>query len=201
MLGFACWCHNLHIHCHRARSVYPYAGWVRGAIMRFKFDDETDRVRHLGPLMTPLLSVFGADTNLALVPVPLHETRLAERGFNQSDLLAQEIARQTGVPVKPMLVRARRTAQQANLAKAERTENVRGAFALSPEWFPAASDRLVLVDDVMTTGATMQACTDVLVRAGVRDVGMLTLARDLQPRELGAYFARHGLEVPARPGH
>ena len=191
MPGFACQCQTMHVRCHRARSVYPYAGWVANAVRRFKYDDEEDRVRHLGPLMAPLLADFGAVS--ALVPVPLHPTRLVERGFNQSELLAREISKATGVPVKPMLVRPVMTSQQAKLSRVERLENVRNAFALSPEWAPLPGDRLVIVDDVMTTGATLHACVDVLAGAGAAAVSALTLAREMQGREMQAFFAREGV--------
>lgn len=188
MSGFSCWCRFMHIRCHRARSVFPYTGWVAGAVKRFKYDDETDRVRHLGPLMVPLIADFGDVSGL--VPVPLHSSRFEERGFNQSELLAREVSLVTGIPVKPMLIRPVKTSQQARLSRAERLENVRDAFALSPDWMPSPEDRLVIIDDVMTTGATLHACVDVLLAAGVATVSTLTFALDMQERELQAFLDR-----------
>jgi ComF family protein len=129
---------------------------------------------------------FGNVTGL--VPVPLHASRLHERGFNQAELLARELSGITNIPVKPMLVRHMKTAQQARLTRAERLENVRQAFAIAADWVPMPAEHLVLVDDVATTGATLHACVDVLLAAGVAQVSTLTLALDMQERELQAFL-------------
>jgi ComF family protein len=129
---------------------------------------------------------FGNVTGL--VPVPLHASRLHERGFNQAELLARELSGITNIPVKPMLVRQSKTAQQARLTRAERLENVRHAFAIAADWVPMPAEHLVLVDDVATTGATLHACVDVLLAAGVAQVSTLTLALDMQERELQAFL-------------
>jgi ComF family protein len=120
----------------------------------------------------------GAD---AVVPVPLHPWKRLQRGFNQS----ADLARTLGVPVRPVLWRSRATRAQAGLTPVQRRRNVAGAFALTP-WPSRASKAiekqiLVLVDDVMTTGATLDACARVLERAGAREVRTLALARALPP--------------------
>jgi len=108
-----------------------------------------------------------------VVPVPLHRRRLAERGFNQAALLGRPLARALGVPlVTGRLVRVRPTPPQAELAAAERRDNVRGAFALRRP----LPDRVLLVDDVRTTGATLAEAAQTLTDAG-HDVFTLTLAR------------------------
>ena len=119
------------------------------------------------------------DDAAAVVPVPLYPWRRLQRGFNQASDLARHLDR----PVSHALWRVRRTRPQAGLSASERRRNVRGAFLLSPFLSRRArrtlvEDRvLVLVDDVMTTGATLHACAEVLTEAGAREVRMLTLAR------------------------
>ena len=115
-----------------------------------------------------------------LVPVPLHWTRLFRRRYNQAALLANAIHRAGGPPVAAdCLVRRRRTPSQGHLGPVARARNVEGAFAVRR---PAdvAGRRLVIVDDVMTTGATVDECARVLKRAGAASVGVLTLARALR---------------------
>jgi ComF family protein len=115
----------------------------------------------------------GAD----LVPVPLHPRRRRERGFNQAELLALALARGTGLEVSPgLLVRRRDTSSQAGLSAASRRRNVTGAFAARHR--PRLVGRtLVLVDDVITTGATAAACARVLKQAGAAEVRLVTVAR------------------------
>jgi ComF family protein len=116
-----------------------------------------------------------------LVPVPLHPKRLRKRGFNQSLLLAREFSQRKGAPGVPLvlpraLVRARSTATQAGLSLSEREANIKGAFVVvSPGKIKGM--RLLLVDDVLTTGATARACARALMDAGALRVDVLTLAR------------------------
>jgi ComF family protein len=112
-----------------------------------------------------------------LVPVPLHPRRLRERGFNQSAVLADEIARRTGCPVCPdALVRRTDTVPQAGLTAAARRRNVRDAFAVRRK-AAVAGRTVTLVDDVLTTGATAFACARRLREAGATEVRLLTVAR------------------------
>lgn len=113
----------------------------------------------------------------AIVPVPLHRSRERERGFNQSAVLARVLGRQLGLPVREaLLLRHRKTRPQTGLTFAQRRQNVRGAFSVRPG---VAIDnlRILLVDDVYTTGATAHACAKALRRAGARSVVVLTIAR------------------------
>jgi ComF family protein len=114
-----------------------------------------------------------------LVPVPLHYTRLVMRGFNQSGWLAQAVAAETGRQVAvDALVRTRRTPSQAGLAGRARRRNVSGAFKVRKAgWAAVEGKRVLLVDDVLTTGATLSACTRALKQAGARHVDVLVLAR------------------------
>lgn len=109
-----------------------------------------------------------------IVPVPLHAKRLAERGFNQAEVLAGILSKSTGLNVEKLLRRNRYTKQQAKLNKIERQANVQAAFDLTSNFIPR---KVILVDDVFTTGSTMQECAKILKQAGVKEVIGFTLAR------------------------
>jgi ComF family protein len=113
----------------------------------------------------------------ALVPVPVHPSRLRERGYNQARLLADELARETGLPVRELLQRERLTARQHGLDRAARLRNLAGAFiAVRLPNPPAAA---VIVDDILTTSATLEACARVLQDSGVEDVFGFAIAREV----------------------
>lgn len=138
--------------------------------------------RPLGGLMRAAGADLLRDAD-CVVPVPLHPWRRLSRGFNQADYLA----RQLGLPVVPALWRSRATAPQTGLPAAARRRNVQNAFTLSPLLSRASRERwvadrtVVLVDDVRTTGATLNACAAVLMRAGAREIRALTVARAAPP--------------------
>jgi ComF family protein len=161
----------------RARAVAAYDGTMRLLIHDLKFRDRHDARRLLGRWLTEAGGALLADADL-LVPVPLYRFRLLARRFNQSAILAGEVARRSGVAMTPDgLVRVRRTASQVGLSREEREANVRGAFVVAP--VAAAripGRRVVVVDDVITTGATVSACARVLKRAGAARVDVLALA-------------------------
>jgi ComF family protein len=110
-----------------------------------------------------------------IIPMPLHWRRRWERGFNQSELLAREIGRRWNVPVQKAVKRVKATAPQAGLTNAKRRANVSGAFAARGRI--SAGARVLLVDDVLTTGATAAACARALKRAGAKHVALLAVAR------------------------
>jgi ComF family protein len=170
-----------------ARSFGLYTGTLRQAVLRVKFAGDERLGGHLGELLAatwdslPRVCEFDAPL---IVPVPLHPSRRRERGFNQSELLAAGLARvlasrNTGsVPelAKSCLRRKRATTPQTGLSVSARRENLRGAFDVAkPE--EISGHVVVLVDDVMTTGATLSACARALKRAGAAKVMGLTLAR------------------------
>ncbi len=157
-----------------AYSYGAYEGALRDLIHLLKYD----RIRTLAPRLADLLMVaLPREERLdAIVPMPLHWRRFWQRGFNQSSLLAGEVSRRSGLPVVRAVRRVRATAPQAGLTNAKRRANVAGAFA--PVRHSAVRGlRLLLVDDVMTTGATASACARALKTAGASRVIFLALAR------------------------
>ena len=154
-----------------ARAAGPYDGALRAIIHAFKYDRRRSLARPLAALMrrAGAEALDGAD---ACVPVPLHWRRRWQRGFNQ----AEELAVHLGVPVVCALRRTRRTHVQAALHADDRAANVAGAFAARWRALVAGSV-LVLVDDVATTGATLEACARALRAAGAREVRAVTAAR------------------------
>ena len=171
----ACRCPELPSSLDAVRSAGPYAGWLRSAILAFKYEGETDRAAHLGGLLLPAVAdLWPAD---ALVPVPLHPRRLRERGYNQATLLARTVGADHVPSIREALVRTRATDQQARLGAEERWENVRDAFAIG-EGVDVRGLRILLVDDVLTTGATLGACAEALATAGAAKVVAVTLARE-----------------------
>jgi ComF family protein len=152
-----------------------YAPPLAQAICRLKFEGRAELARELAALLAPRLALFGLGPGTAFVPVPLHRERLVERGFNQSALVASALAASTGGRFVPRaLERSRKTAQQARLGRGEREANVRQAFVARAGLVPSRS---VLVDDVVTTGATALACVRALRQAGSEVLAIAALAR------------------------
>lgn len=155
-----------------------YGGAVARAIGRLKAERRAEIARPLGDLLWQALALGEPEVgSLVAVPVPLHPARLAERGFNQSALLAGRVARRFGIPLWPSaLARTRDTAPQATLLREARVANVFDAFvAREPEH--VFGRRVLLVDDVWTTGATLEACENALVAAGATHVAWGVVAR------------------------
>lgn len=167
-----------------ARSAGIYEGSLRAIVHAFKYDGRRTLAAPLAGLLREAGASLLADAD-AVVPVPLHPWRALRRGFNQ----AEELARHLGLPVWRPLRRIRHGPPQANLRRSARLSNARQAYG--PARLGIALERLradrlrhrvcVLVDDVLTTGATMAACTEVLLEAGVSSVRALTVARAPTP--------------------
>lgn len=168
----------------RARAAVRFDETARALVHAFKYNDRLDLAPMIGDWMAragrELLD--GAD---ALVPVPLHWRRLWTRRFNQSAALAERIAQGSGVAVAHhALKRVKATAQQVGLSRNDRASNVQGAFRVPPDAkADVAERRLVLVDDVLTSGATCDACARALLRGGAAQVDVLTFARVVDDRK------------------
>ena len=159
----------------RSRAIGPYEGRLRDIIHALKYDGR----RSISPRLASMMRVAGAEilgTADWVVPVPLHPSRERARGFNQAD----DLARALGRPVAPLLERTRPTQAQVDLPASARTRNVKNAFGRRGP--SVAGQVIVLVDDVSTTGATLEACAVVLKAAGAKSVGALTAARVVSGR-------------------
>lgn len=173
------WCPDCAWHMppfRQARAVGPYTGDLRRAIGRLKYRGEAWLAAEAAELMAQVVAEgnLGAEV---VVPVPLHARRQHERSYNQAELLGRELARLLGLQVDPRaLVKVRATAPQVGLTRVERLENLRDAFAPGPQAQFVAGGAVLLVDDVLTTGATARQCSLALLAAGAREVNVVTLA-------------------------
>ncbi|MFZ5609508.1 MAG: ComF family protein [Pseudomonadota bacterium] len=169
----------------RARAAFVYDALSRRLILAFKHGDRTDMARGLGQWLARAAAGLAAEADI-IVPVPLHWRRLWRRRYNQSALLAEALARQVSRPLwRDALIRLRATPSQGGLSARQRRDNVRAAFAVaerSRSWL--AGKRVLLVDDVFTTGATAEACAKALRRAGACGIDLVTLARVVRPSDV-----------------
>jgi ComF family protein len=158
-------------------AAFVYGGAVAHAVVRLKYDRRPDLARPLGDLLWRALEPRAAPmAGVVVVPVPLHPSRLADRGFNQAALIASRLARRLEATFRPLaLARVRDTPRQASLDREARLANMaRALVARRPE--QVFGRDVLLVDDVRTTGATIDACTDALLAAGARSVSSATVA-------------------------
>jgi ComF family protein len=162
----------------RARAVARYDDVARGLVHRLKYGDRVELARALGAMMARAGAELLADADV-IVPVPLHRARLWWRRFNQAMALSTVISRRSGVASDPfLLARVKRTRSQVGLTRTQRGENLQGAFRVPDNAKPRLKDkRVLLVDDVVTTGATANAAARALLRGGARVVDVLAFAR------------------------
>jgi ComF family protein len=162
----------------RARAAASYTGVARRMVQALKYSDQTDLAPWMAEWMLRAGSELIAEADV-VVPVPLHRRRFFWRRYNQSAELARAITRRAGLPFEPMAVsRVKVTRQQVGLGQREREDNVRGAFRVAPEAeILVRRRRILVVDDVYTTGATVSAVTHALKRGGAAAVDVLTFAR------------------------
>ncbi len=167
---------------HRARAVAHYDGVMRDMIHNFKYADRHEAVDLFGRWLAYAGRDILEDADL-LIPVPLYRLRLWARRFNQAAILADGLARLSGITSNPFcLTRVRQTRSQVGLTADQRKRNVAGAFHVPKASRAHIQGRnIVLVDDVITTGATAEACAKVLINAGAVQVDVLALARVVNP--------------------
>jgi ComF family protein len=162
----------------KARSLAHYEGLLVELISRFKYRGGIRLAKPLGFLLADYGSPdFSFSDYDLILPVPLHRRRLRQRGYNQSLLLARAISRKHAVPLNyTSLRRIRPTRPQTELSGLDRQKNIRGAFALRGRE-PVENKCVLLIDDVFTTGATVEECAKVLIKSGAKQVDVLTLVR------------------------
>jgi ComF family protein len=154
-----------------------YRGYLKGLVLRMKYRPEAKAAFALGGLLAETYrGLFGEVVPDVVVPVPLHTERFLDREFDQALLMASEFARTTGWPLRRWLWRTRDTPMQSRMSRAGRRANVRGAFATSPRAEPCGRT-VLLVDDVMTTGATVREAARALTKGGAKAVLVYTAAR------------------------
>ncbi len=160
-------------------SPFDYDDVSAGFIKRLKYDCDRSAAAPMARFMTAHIRTSGLEESIpgaAIVPVPLHPRKLRARGFNQAELLAGRIGKELKIPVLAILKRTRMTTPQSLLeSDAERMENIRGAFAIDSQ--SQIPEKVILVDDIRTSGATMNEAARILRSAGVRKIDYLVFAR------------------------
>ncbi len=174
-------CYNCKKHPYyftKAISAVEYQGIIKEAIYKYKYGNRPYMYKALGPILVQAIRASDIDTNDIdiIVPVPLHRMKIIKRGFNQSELLAKYISDVLDIPLSVNnLIRHKRTLRQNNLDRLDRRSNIKNAFVIKKkEEF--AGRRVILVDDIFTTGATTDECSKVLVQEGAKDIIVVTLA-------------------------
>lgn len=165
----------------RTRAAVAYDDLSRSLAIRLKYGRKVALARTMAHYMAPLVRSGG---DAVLVPVPLHRTRLWSRGFNQSALVAHELARRLGIVSAPLVLRrTRRTPPLKGMSALQRRKTVAGAFRVTDKT-AVAGKTIVLIDDVLTTGSTADACARALKRAGAARVELVSWARVVKPSQL-----------------
>ncbi|MEA3081625.1 MAG: hypothetical protein QOD54_1293 [Sphingomonadales bacterium] len=165
----------------RSRAAVAYGDLARGLAIGLKYGRKVAIARTMARFMAPLV---GEGSDRLLVPVPLHGSRLWGRGFNQSALVARELSRRLGIPADPLtLARIRRTPPLKGMSPLQRRKAVAGAFRVRDRQ-KVAGKTVILVDDVLTTGSTAEACARTLKRAGAARVELVSWARAVKPAQL-----------------
>lgn len=161
----------------RAISVVEYKKDIKRLIYKFKYSDHTYLATTIGPMMAHKIKQEGTEADI-IIPVPLYKNKEKERGFNQAVLLSRQISGETNIPLNAdTLIRTKNTKVMYNLTRKERLENVRDAFRIINQ-DAIINKNIILVDDIFTTGSTVNSCSKELMENGAKSVTVLTFAKD-----------------------
>ena len=161
----------------RGRSVFPYHGVMGKALRLVKRDGREEFVRFFAKQIKESQQAFLVQVQPeCIVPVPLHPSRLRTRGFNQAELLASALEGETGIPMRKLLIKCKKTKDQKSLSKNQRIKNVKDAYEVDEKALGGhIPDSVLLLDDVITTGSTLSACAETLKAKGVAKVAFLSV--------------------------
>ncbi len=173
-------CEHKELHFIRGWSVWVYDAVMKKSISDFKYQSRKENAKFY---IEELLRLYGDSLRRlapdALVPVPVHKSKYRERGFNQADILARGIGKQLNIPVlSNLLIRSKKTLPQKQLNDKERLRNLKEAFCFNrreEESFRKKINRVLLVDDIFTTGSTVEACSNILMENGIDEIYFITL--------------------------
>ena len=158
------------------QAAFLYEGMAQEVILKLKYGKQPDVARGMATLMLTALGTACLTQADLVIPIPIHKKRLRTRGFNQADLLAKELCQQGGVkPPRPLLIRKKHTKPLSNFTPRGRVNTLKDAF-LCQKHHLVAGKHILLVDDIFTTGATLNACAKVLLAAGAETVTSVTFA-------------------------
>lgn len=160
----------------QGRSLWIHQDPVPGAVYRFKYHNKRSYGRLFAEEMAECYGKWIASKGIeVIIPVPLHPSKKRKRGFNQAEILAGILAEATGIPIQTdVLFRIKKSRPQKMLDPQERRENLKGAFAVSKRWKPCRN--VLLIDDIYTTGSTIERCAGMLKKAGAENVWFLTIS-------------------------
>lgn len=172
-------CKKAEWHFDKAVSVFVYVGEVVEMVLRLKYNAEGDVAKAVAPFMVNCITTTGLNVEKEtplLIPVPLTPKRLKARGYNQAELLAKEISARTGIPVETSAIaRIKQTEKQQDMTAKQRAENLKNAFSVLNKSL-VEGKTILLIDDVLTTGATVNECSRMLKKAGAKRVYAITIA-------------------------
>lgn len=170
-----CRCQDLHEIVSHTRAAFPYLGWVANGVRLAKYEDQPARLEVFSSALTHVLASLPPID--CIVPVPLHPRRLKQRGYNQSTIIAANLADRLHLPVFHPISRVRATQPQVGLNAVDRSRNVREAFEFIPDApVPNSGHRVLLVDDVRTSCATVNACADAMTTLSLQSIVVATVA-------------------------
>jgi len=186
-LGQSCQCEGYHFAFVKNRSVFVYDNVMGEVIHAFKYGNHPAHGRVLGKVMAERFDAYFEEIDL-IMPIPMYRPKERRRGFNQADILAREIALHTGITYdNKSLRRVRDTVAQSGLSVTEREANLAGAFKLASRNLSIVGKNVLLVDDIMTTGSTLDKCAAELLREGAAAVCGFTLSATIKRRNIATY--------------